>query len=151
MKELQNKFNEHSEQWDEAVKCLSSIDSLVSLAKVSCRGGMKERAESMKISNWNLGSTMCRPVFVTTENQTDKSAGGNMISLTQSVHPCIVPMYVTLVHPLSLLYSLMNRSGGDVVPNDIKLGDGAASVMVLTGPNMYGRHALIIFIPKFIL
>jgi len=69
---------------------------------------------------------MCRPVFKTSESETDESAGGNSITLTHSIHPCVVP-----------------QSGGDVVPNDIKLGSGKASVMVLTGPNMGGKSTLL--------
>ena len=42
---------------------------------------------------------MCRPVFVTSKKTSTAGevAGGNVIMLTQSIHPCVLPPYATFL------------------------------------------------------
>ncbi|KAI8853214.1 muts domain V-domain-containing protein [Chytridium lagenaria] len=73
---------------------------------------------SLTFCRLSMGSPVCRPQFAEGKQR--------VLDFEELRHPCIV-----------------SDVGKDFIPNDIALGSGEASMILLTGPNMGGKSTLL--------
>jgi DNA mismatch repair protein MSH6 len=129
------KFLEHREKFDKAVKWIAQFDCLQSLATVAHRSaGKQNRTPRRKLKRnlcFSVGKkkgSMCFPVIL--------DGQGNKLSLQESYHPLLLP-----------------RLGGNLIPNTVELGSEHPPIILLSGPNMGGKSTLlrqvIFFFPFF--
>ncbi|GMT28784.1 hypothetical protein PFISCL1PPCAC_20081, partial [Pristionchus fissidentatus] len=108
-------FDDRKNAWQAALTAVSTLDVLISLAKYSEATGV----------------TMCTPQFVYGEEKP-------ILEVVEGYHPCIV---------VTGLASMLDEgaettSSTTFIPNDITLGGGAPTTLLLTGPNMGGKSTL---------
>lgn len=113
MRRLFATFDEHRELWASAVRCLSHLDALLSLADVSAQPGFS------------------RPQFY------EGAATPSFIRLKNARHPCLAQTYQGGEYiPNHAALGTAPAGLADDAP-------GVPNMLLLTGPNMGGKSTLL--------
>jgi len=120
MREIFNKFDKEYNMWEKAVKCLATLDCLMSLAFYSL----------------NIDGTSCRPEIVDIHKENGDEVQP-FFELLNCRHPCITLSSGEDFIPNDIILGKSEQQESDNSINEV-----SPSCLLITGPNMGGKSTL---------